>query len=227
MGLMETLRLVKVYLEKNPKGIVIINLDPWGFSYSGGGLSANLVGDYRLVEGSRHVRDALRLEDVHWSDWMPGIRFQGALRNTLASYINARKAVTKKIDAGAELALTSRSEQEWKVINAKLRRFDWNVYDEGMKLLSEVLAAGRNAQLVLVVGPVSPFKRGLYDGRSKLESFLDEQRRHPGILVLNYFDREEFESSDFADPDHLNIYGAEKFSALLRDDLTEAVPSFR
>ena len=216
-GMTETLFLAREYLKRHRPKVVVIDVSPWGFDSAE---KAKYVGNYCLVGGSRAVRETLPEGLISWTDWMPGVRFQGNLRSALTQYLNARKATTKKIDSGAEILLNSRTAEEWKVIDKELYDYDFRFHLESQKLIDEVYAVQGETKIVWIVSPVAPNMRARFKGDMRLLAFLEEQASRPNVGACSWLDRtDEFPQELFVDHRHLNIRGAEKFSVMVKEFL--------
>ena len=213
----ETLFLVREYLKRHHPKMVLIDISPWGFDDL---TKAKYVGDYRLVGVNGAVRRLLPTGQMSWTDWLPGIRFQGNLRKALTQYINARKATTKKIDCGAEILLNSRTANEWKVIDKELHDYDFRFPQQSQKLLDALYAGHGKSKIIWIVSPVAPSMRACFKTPEKLQSFLKDQTIHKDVFAFSCLDRtNDFRQTLFVDHRHLNIRGAEKFSLILKDHL--------
>ena len=214
----ETLFHLRMVLERKKSGDIIVNFDPWGFAYYGTEKKSGFAGQYGLAALESPVRKELPEGLASLSDWLPGIRFQGCLRANLTAWLNARKAVTKKVDHGAALAMRSRTEQEWKVIDATLKPESFGGPNdearEELEVIERLLKERPNVRVFWVVAPASPSWRRLYTGERDLESFLSglKGQHH----VINLLMDKDFNTDDFVDPSHLNLQGATKFSQLLK-----------
>lgn len=205
MALPEVIFLLKRIAARTADSPVILNLDPWGFE---GFEKPHFVGDYRLVPESGRV-------DFYGS--LPGIRFHGALRMSLAAWLNSRKAVTEVVDCGARLLTRSRTQAEWKVINSKLKPWPFTQNTEGEHEFELALAALAPRKIIVAVGPCASRFMELYPSRRELGRYLGHLRLIDNVVVVNLFGSDIFTDDDFADPTHLNITGAKKFSAVLKD----------
>ena len=205
MRMQEVMELLKVVRSRSTDAPVIVNIDPWG-----GFTGSKFYGDYRLVPQSRRLS---------LGDRLPGLRFFGSLRKNLVSAIEERRMVTKKIDRGARLVLTSRTPEEWKVINAKggVMQFVSNPEkeDEFVSLLSSFAPR----RVILVVGPCASQWTSRFSTHTKLNSFLSRCSNLANVSVANHFWSTEFPDADFTDPTHLNINGARKLSRLLKSQV--------
>ena len=217
-GIRETLFHLRMVLDRKKSGDIIVNFDPWGFAYYGTEEITGFKGQYGLAAVQSNVRKELPEGLIALCDWLPGIRFQGCLRANLSAWINAQKAVVKMVDHGAALAMRSRTEQEWKVINATLKPESFGEPNaearEELEMIERLLKKRPNVRVFWVVAPVSPSWKRLYTGERELESFLSglkNQHRVINLLMDNGFDTE-----DFVDPLHLNLQGATKFSELVK-----------
>ena len=214
----ETLFHLRMVLERKKTGNIIVNFDPWGFAYYGAEKRSGFAGQYGLAAVESNVRKELPEGLVPLSDWLPGIRFQGRLRANLTAWLSARKAVTKKVDQGAALAMRSRTEQEWKVIDATLKPESFvgpNIEAQKELEMIERLLNERSAVRVFwVVAPASPSWKRLYTGEERIEQFL--KSLHGQNYAVNFLMDKDFSVSDFADPTHLNLQGATKFSRKLK-----------
>ena len=214
----ETLFHLRLVLERKTTGDVIVNLDPWGFAYYGKEKTSGFAGQYGLVAINSEVRQKLPDGLVLLSDWLPGIRFQGCLRANLTAWLNARKAVTKKVDQGAALIKRSRTDEEWRVIDTELKAEPFAGPDvEAQTELDQIenlLKERPGVRVFWVVAPASPSWKRLYTGEHELEQFLKGLRGQN--RAVNLFADGDFSVADFADPTHLNLEGATKFSRKLR-----------
>ena len=214
----ETLFHLRMVLERKKTGNIIVNFDPWGFAYYGAETKSGFAGQYGLAAVESTVRKELPEGLVPLSDWLPGIRFQGRLRANLTAWLTARKVVTKKVDQGAALAMRSRTEQEWNVIDATLKPESFvgpnaEAWEE-LEMIERLLKERSNVCVFWVVAPASPSWKRLYTGERGLESFLSGLKgRH---RVINLLMDNGFNTDDFVDPTHLNLQGATKFSRLLK-----------
>lgn len=217
MSIAESLFLINRYLERHNEGIILINLDPWGFVNEN---HVKFIGDYRLAGIRSEVREALPNGKLKWQDWMPLVRFQGSLRSSLTAYINSLHPTTKRIDKGSELLLNSRTKEEWEVINKGVRAQPFAKADNCSELLKEMYSKRGNVTIVWIVSPISPYWYSLYTGNDDLQMFLKEESAKENVYTFNYVGRtEDFPTELFVDPTHMNVHGAEKFSRMLRDDL--------
>ncbi len=214
----ETLFHLRMVLERKKSGDIIVNFDPWGFAYYGTEKKSGFAGQYGLAAVDSHVRKELPDGLVSLSDWLPGIRFQGCLRANLTAWINARKAVTKKVDQGAALIKRSRTAEEWKVIDAALKAEPFAGPDVEARAeldqIENLLRKRPKVRVFWVVVPASPSWKQLYKGEHDLERFLTgfQGQNH----VVNLFLDDDFGVDDFTDPTHLNLEGATKFSKKLK-----------
>ena len=214
----ETLFHLRMVLERKNRGDIVVNLDPWGFAYWGTEKKSGFAGSYGLAALESNVRKELPAGLIEMSDWMPGIRFQGRLRENLTTWLNARKAVTKKVDQGAALIKRSRTEQEWKVIDATLKEDSFvqpnSEAEAELDMIGNLMKERWQVRVFWVVAPASPSYRRLYTGEKELGMFL--ARFHGQHRVVNLLANNEFGTDDFVDPTHLNEQGAVKFSRLLK-----------
>lgn len=214
----ETLFHLRLVLERKTTGDIIVNLDPWGFAYYGKEKTSGFAGQYGLVAVNSEIRQKLPDGLVSLSDWLPGIRFQGCLRANLTAWLNARKAVTKKVDQGAALIKRSRTEEEWRVIDMELKAEPFAGPDaEALAELDQIeklLKERPRIRVFWVVAPASPSWKRLYKGEGELERFL--KRLKGQSHAVNLLMDGDFGVADFADPTHLNLDGATKFSKKLK-----------
>ena len=224
-GTRETLFLLRVLLRKKQRGLVVVNLDPWGFSNFGDAPTANFHGSYRLAALSAEVRRALPEGLVARLDWVPGVRFQGQLRNNLTQMINARRAMTKVVDRGAVLLKNARTDAEWKVIDAKIRPMGFGLPSQDCAevldcVRSMLKAKGGVLKVVFVIGPCSPSWKQMFRGGDDLKKWADAFRSSE-TPVLDMFTDSNYGSDLFVDPTHLNVKGATRFSKDLKDRLEQ------
>lgn len=83
----------------------------------------------------------------------------------------------------------------------------------------------RNIQAVFVVLPTSDCYARWVDPAilQKNNDILISFGKKYGVLAFDYLTDSRFSDADFADPDHLNARGAQKFSLILRDEVIDAV----
>lgn len=204
MGMTETLFLAGEYLKRHKPEMVIIDLSPWGFDDPE---KAHFVGDYRLAALNSDVRAVLPYP-IGWTDRMPGVRFQGKLRNSLVQYMNARKATTKLIDNGAEILLNSRSDAEWAVMDKTITPFGFEFPAQAQSVLNAFYALRGNAKLIWVVSPIAPYMREKFTGEALLCDFLKKQERENGVMACQVDQVDVFQRELFTDHRHLNVRGA-------------------
>jgi len=233
-GIGETLFLLKDLVRRNPSGLVLVNVDPWGFGAFDKTPSA-FCGNYTLAASSQDVRKRLPPNVVSVADWLPGVRFQGCLRANLANLMNARKSVTKRIDRGAVLLTTSRTKEEWAYLDQTLRptRFVPPSPDCRAALgeiVRLVAAHGGRLRVVFVIGPCSPSWRRKFENADELRTwalaFADEMSGLP-ISVIDLFSDTNFATEEFADATHLNCDGAVRFSSELKRRLGQLSPQLQ
>lgn len=215
-GLGETLFRLHYLVTYKSKGLIIVNVDPWG------GTSGPFHGDYRLAAFDSSIRALLPTGTVPSFDWMPGIRFQGQLRNNLVQFFNAKRAVTKQIDAGAMLIKTSRSDSEWAYIDSQLKPLSFTHPDTSCdRLLSRIqseLIAKPDINVLFVIGPCTESWSRSFIGHPDLTHFV-QRLQQLRCRVVNYYGNTVFTRDDFVDSTHLNIHGAKKFSEMLKHEI--------
>ena len=191
--------LMSIAAKRSDKEPIIVNFDPWQ-SESGN----PFVGDYRLVPESKRLS---------FKECIPGIRFHGALRCSIAEFLNSRKAVTKVIDHGAELLKNSRNAEEWNIINARQKAQRYFPNPSVDKAFESVINAFAPRKVYIVICPCSSHWTNLYTGLNDLNQYLEHILSVcPNAVVINLFEDSSFSDDDFADPTHLNIHGANKLS---------------
>jgi len=227
-GVGETLFLLKDLVKRKPFGLILVNVDPWGFG-AFDDAKAVFHGTYTLAASSRDVRRRLPPGIVSTSDWLPGVRFQGCLHANLSNLMNARMSVTKRIDRGAVLPMVSWTEEEWAYLDKTLGPTRFvppspacrAALDEIVRL---VAAHGGRLRVAFVIGPISPpWRRKLANAdelRTWALSFADEMSGQP-ISVIDLFSDTDFATEEFADATHLNYDGAVRFSSELKRILNE------
>lgn len=205
MRMQEVMELLKVVKSRSTDAPVIVNIDPWG-----GFTGTRFQGDYRLAPQSGRLS---------LNDQLPGLRFFGAFRKNLVSAMEERRTATKKIDRGARLVLTSRTPEEWKVINAKDRVMQFVSNPEKEDEFVSLLASFAPRRIILVVGPCASHWTSRFSTRAQLNSFLSRCANLTNVSVANYFGSSDFSDADFTDPTHLNIRGARKLSKLVKIEM--------
>ena len=215
-GMYETLFQLRQAIRNQSEGPIIINLDPWGFH---GKYQQNLCADYTLAVQNPAVAKELFGGDVLPVDYWPGLRFYGTLKKNLASWINGCKAVTKRVDKGAVLLLTSRNKTEWEYINNQLtpQTFSFDVSWEAP--LTEICTQ-TNRPLIWVIGPAAPKWREHFTGLPQLHAFIKRLGAYPNNTVIDlYTTTNDYTEADFADATHLNEKGAIRFTTQLKGAL--------
>lgn len=202
MRMQEVMELLKVVKARSTDAPVIVNIDPWG-----GFTGTRFQGDYRLAPQSGRLS---------LKDRLPGLRFFGSLRKNLVSAIEERRTLTKKIDRGARLILTSRTPEEWKVINAKGGVMQFVSNPEKEDEFVSLLASFAPRRIILVVGPCASKWTSRFSTHVQLNTFLSRCSNLANVSVINHFGSSDFTDADFTDPTHLNIRGARKLSRLLK-----------
>ena len=210
MRMQEVMELLKVVKSRPTDAPVIVNIDPWG-----GFTGTRFQGDYRLAPKSGRLS---------LGDRLPGLRFFGALRKNLVSAMEERRTVTKKIDRGARLVLTSRTPEEWKVINAKGGVMQFASNPEKEDEFVSLLASFAPRRIILVVGPCASYWTSCFSTREQLDSFLSRCANLANVSVANYFGSSDFTDADFTDPTHLNVHGARKLSKLVKKECQWGTP---
>ena len=220
-GMYETLFQLKQAIHNQTEGPIIINLDPWGFH---GEYKQTLRADYTLAVQNQTVRHELFGKDHFPIDYWPGLRFYGTLRKNLAAWINGRKAMTKRVDNGAVLLLTSRNASEWEYINSKLSTSTFT-FDASWEAPLTELCTQTKRPLIWVVGPVAPKWRENFIGLPQLHAFIERLNAYPNNCVIDlYTTTTDYTEADFADATHLNVSGATKFTKQLKEALSEQFP---
>lgn len=195
----ETVENLEVLLKRKHLKAVVVNLDPWGME------TGPKCGDYSLVDGS-----------------LPGFRFFGLLKKSLAQYLNARMAGTKILDRGATLQRLERTSDEWRQIVDRIipARFsvEAKVWEKYEKLLR-----GPHVPIVFVIAPASLEWWARYQGAEELEALKTRLSRYPQVKVVDLGDREGkfYDRTNWIDAIHLNQKGAMAFSSTLRNFLIQ------
>ena len=228
-GIGETLFLLKDVVTRKRSGLVLVNIDPWGFG-AFDDAKAVFRGDYALAASSWDVRTRLPPGVVSLTDWLPGIRFQGRLRANLAGLMNERMSVTKRIARGAVLLTTSRSKEEWAYLDQTLRPTRFVPPSPACRaaineIVRLVATRGERLRVVFVIGPCpSSWRRHFTnadDLRAWVRTFSDEMSGQP-ISVIDLFSDTDFATEEFVDATHLNFDGAMRFSSELKRRLDQS-----
>lgn len=224
-GIPETLFHLRYLVERKTTGLILVNLDPWGFRDFSDSPTKKFQGKYKLAARRKEVRNILPQGILKAGEWIPGVRFQGMLRSNLTQLLNARKAVTKIVDRGAVLLKNSRTESEWGYIDQQIERCSFvlpssscqSCLDEIKRIVE---TRDGNLKVVFVVGPCSDSFHKKYQGAHALETWL-RSFRTPHVDVIDMFSASKYSVSEFADPTHLNQLGAQRFSRELKELLTK------
>lgn len=84
------------------------------------------------------------------------------------------------------------------------------------KLLSETKE--KNQNVFIVIPPVTDFyKNALPDGKEIFEYVFNYSQQYPHVNVIDLYNSDKFNLSDFKDGDHLNSQGAKKLTNIVRD----------
>lgn len=209
MGMAETLFNLRAIQERHSTYPVILNFDPWAtFSRQ----PKSWRGDYRLAPKSGRAS---------FIDRVWGMRFYGMLRVSLSSYLNNQQSITKVVDSGAVILKTSRTAEEWQIINSQIEPCCFSYYDEECGVgLSDSIRALAPRKVIVVVCPCSSRWTAVYNSKDLLANFLQQLSKIPNVQIINLFASTEFVDSDFVDPTHLNICGAQKLSRILRERIS-------
>ena len=227
-GIGETLFLLKDLVSRKRAGLVLVNVDPWGFGAFDSPKDA-FRGNYALAASSREVRRRLPAGVVSTADWLPGVRFQGRLRANLADALNDRMSVTKAVDRGAVLLTKSRTPEEWAYLNGQLGPVAFVSPSVDCRatigeIVREVCAREGRLRVVFVIGPCSPSWRCHFTNaealRAWVRAFADEMAGKP-VSVIDLFSDMDFATEEFVDATHLNRDGAVRFSSELKQRLDE------
>ena len=202
MGMNEVLPILAVLQARKTNAPIILNLDPWG-GFGG----HRYVADYRLAPQSGRVR---------FVDRMPGIRFFGALRSNLTGALDAHRSVTRVIDRGAQLLKNSRTQEEWAAIYSNFSTIDFGADEDEQQELISTLKSFAPRKVLVVISPCAHRWRDFFRGQKPLAVLVAQLKNIPNVEVLDYFNACEFDDSDFTDPTHFNVHGAERFSCFMR-----------
>lgn len=212
----ETLFLVKQGIRNKGIAPIIINLDPWGFPKDHE-ITYRL--NYQLALENDLLRTVLPETQTQFKERCPGIRFHGALRSNLATYLNTMRSVTKEIVAGASLELNSRTAEEWQKINVKSKEWDFYCDAVYQKELDEIYSS-TSRPIIWVIGPVAPVMRSKFKGQAELNAFITKQRLNENVYVVDlYSPTSDWNEDLFVDATHLNKKGAIRFTELLTYEL--------
>lgn len=222
-GMYETLFHLKQAIRNQETGPIIINLDPWGFR---GEYEQRLMADYLLAAQALTVQKELFGRHTLPADYWPGIRFYGTLRKNLASWMNNRKAMTKRVNNGAVLLLTSRNATEWQYINEHIHAQSFSFAPSWEAPLNECCVQTKRP-LIWVIGPAAPKWRGQFTGQSQLNAFIEYLKSYPNNYVVDlYTPTIDYTEEDFTDATHLNEAGARRFTGQLKDRLHNLLPTY-
>ena len=206
----ETVFHLKVVLSRPDKGLVIVNLDPWGLG------NGNFRGDYRFVANNPLVKSEPKIR-VPLFDRLPCIRFQGKTRSNLAQCMNNRLAVTKIMENGATLQRLSRNKTEWDYIISKCEPHGCTCDEETKSILADILSRNTRHEIVFVVSPIAKPWLERFTGVKMLTEIEEWLRGFPHVHVIGFAETaHSYELSDFMDLTHLNESGARYFSRKLK-----------
>ncbi len=224
-GMYETLTFLKYALRNPHPNPIIVNLDPWGFN---GVCTPSVSGNYILALNNPTVQAFLPEGRTTWEDRIPGLRFHGSLRSNLTLWLNERYGVTKVNLAGATLQKLSRTPEEWRIINARIRTNTFACDPSWLEMVNEIEATEAHP-IIWVVSAVAPHWRKHYTGEAAMNTFLADQARRPHTYVINlYAETADYTEAEFVDPTHLNMQGALRFTRQLKAHLSALpLPHFR
>lgn len=209
----ETAFHLKAVLSRPYKGLVIVNLDPWGLG------NENFLGDYRFVANNPLVKSESKIH-VPIADQLPCIRFQGKTRSNLAQCMNNRLAVTKTMERGAILQRLSRNESEWNYIISKCESRGCTYDEETKSMLTDMLSHNTVHDVVFVVSPIAKPWLERFTGWKELKEIEKWLCGFPHVHVIGITETSQgYELSEFMDLTHLNESGARRFSRELKERL--------
>lgn len=106
------------------------------------------------------------------------------------------------------------------------KHFKINQRPVQMEYISKFLEDTKeNSQKIyIILSPVTKYYKETLPSSdiiySELYKMVDE-KKYPHAKIVNFYDCEEFQDDDFLDGDHLNSYGAEKFTRLIEKIIEE------
>lgn len=205
----------------------------------GGGLRYSVIGlapysfHFDLSKSSESWRVAtyaLALADVHnyhvGINTLSGIFYTG-FQHALQQVENEEKIdfndpVGSRLQNDYSLTAIQRLMARERAETWKIKRFPATV-EENIDLLLSYLGLCRKRRIVpiVVVFPVSEIYRRYFSTQMLREFYniLHEIRKSNEIVLLDFFDSEEFHYDDFFDVDHLNRAGARKVSKKINDSI--------
>lgn len=191
-------------LMDGPNTIIYV-FDPWGFTENS---IARLVADYSLAPCSGNLK---------WYQYLPGVRFFCDFRGKYTSYKQSQSDKTLKFIKGSVVRNCFRDEQEWMVIQSKIKekKLNFKYAPEGDAILRNILSSNKNKNIVFVLPPSTPVWREMYEDHDKVVAYLKGLVTFPRVRIVDFFVDETFSYEDFFDAVHLNSEGATKFSSKL------------
>ena len=165
----ETAFHLKAVLSRPGRGLVIVNLDPWGLG------NGRFLGDYRFAADNALVKAEPKIH-IPLANRLPGIRFQGKTRTNLAECMSNRLAVTKTMERGAVLQRLSRNEAEWGYIISKCEPRGCNCDAETKAMLDDALSRNADHEVVFVVSPIAKPWQERFTGQEASSSSMNVGR---------------------------------------------------
>ncbi len=212
----ETMFHLKCCLARPDKGVIIVNVDPYGMGTWG------FCGNYRFATGTGLVESEPDRIRISLADRIPGVRCHGMLRRNLALLLNAKLSLTRTLENGATLQRISRLPEEWDYIIAHCESKELKRESDLEKELGNMLSNNARHEVVFVVSPIATPWLERFKGMGELKKIKDWLSSFPHVRVLDFTDPSYgFGLSEFMDLTHLNEKGARRFTALLREQLTK------
>ena len=143
------------------------------------------------------------------------------------------KGIYNRIDAQLNIELVKNKNENRMDIHqclaARRHAESWNYKDypatvvENKKILKELLLLCRKNDIIpiVVLFPFTSIWRKFF-ARKKIDQLyhiLKDMAKEVPFEFLNYYDSPHFADTDFYDVEHLNIYGAQKMTELIKADL--------
>lgn len=89
-----------------------------------------------------------------------------------------------------------------------------------LKVLKEFLDNTKDKNVYVVTPPMSAdFRAFMQDKKTMYEDLYRELADRPNVKLLDYYDDESFELSDFMDFQHLNLSGAKKLTQKIKENM--------
>ncbi len=154
-----------------------------------------------------------------WKVWyrLPGIRFFNSYDSYFKDYINAKVGLTKVVSKGASLEKNVIPEATFlKLVERRLKHpAEWKVDSIQEARLITHFDTRPDRKFYLVIAPYHWSYYQGFKGMDAAQAWLDEIDRRKNVDVIKVAGR-DWPDSLFVNTTHINLKGAQKFTAIVR-----------